>query len=122
VLRRPVEITSHNGRYAQAQSDLTRDDDRSPDMSLLRVVTRTHDVHRRLVENPTLTVHDVAREQGMTTKYLYILLRLRWLAPDITTAIVNGRQPRQLNAMRLMRLTAQLQADWPRQRDLLGLR
>ena len=50
------------------------------------------------------------------------VLRLRWLAPDITTAIVNGRQPPQLNAKRLMRLTAQLPADWSEQRALLGFR
>ena len=68
-------------------------DNRAPDMSLLRVVTRAHDVQRRLAEDTTLTVHDIAREQRVTPKYLYILLRLRWLAPDITTAIVNGRQP-----------------------------
>jgi hypothetical protein len=98
------------------------DDNRSPDTSLLRVVARAHDVQRRLSEDTTLTVHDIAREQRVTPKYLYILLRLRWLAPDITTAIVNGRQPRQLSAMRLMRLTAQLPADWSAQRALLGFR
>jgi len=98
------------------------DDNRSPDMSLLRVVARAHDVQRRLSEDTTLTVHDIAREQRVTPKYLYILLRLRWLAPDITTAIVNGRQPRQLSAMRLMRLTAQLPVDWSAQRALLGFR
>jgi site-specific DNA recombinase len=76
----------------------------------------------RFAEDTTLTVHDIAREQRVTPKYLYILLRLRWLAPDITTAIVNGRQPLQLNAMRLMRLTAQLPADWSAQRALLGFR
>ena len=96
------------------------DDNRPPDMSLLRVVTRAHDVHRRLAENTSLTVHDIAREERVTSDYLYILLRLRWLAPDIATAIVNGQQPRHLSAKRLMRLTAQLPADWSAQRALLG--
>jgi DNA invertase Pin-like site-specific DNA recombinase len=98
------------------------DDNRSPDMGLLRIVTRAHDVQRRLTEDPTLTVHDISREDAVTSDYLYVLLRLRWLAPDITTAIVNGRQPPQLNAKRLMRLTAQLPADWSAQRALLGFR
>lgn len=79
-------------------------------------------VQQRLSEDTSLSVHDVAREQQVTHKYLYILLRLRWLAPDITTAIVNGRQPPQLNAKRLMRLTAHLPADWAAQRALLGFR
>ena len=77
---------------------------------------------RRLAEDTTLTVHDIAREERVTADYLYIVLRLRWLAPDITTAIVNGRQPPQLNAKRLMRLTAHLPADWSEQRALLGFR
>ncbi len=117
-LKAPIQLTRVGREMKLLVED--SDDNRSPDLSLLRVVTRAHDVHRRLAENPTLTVHDVAREQRVTPKYLYILLRLRWLAPDITTAIVNGRQPRQLSAMRLMRLTAQLPADWSAQRALLG--
>jgi hypothetical protein len=98
------------------------DDGRGPDMGLLRVIARAHDVQRRLAEDTTITVHDIAREGRVTAAYLYILLRLRWLAPDITTAIVNGRQPAQLNAKKLMRLTAQLPADWSEQRTLLGFR
>lgn len=97
-------------------------DHRSPDMSLLRVLTRAHDVQRRLAEDTALTVHDIARDGRVTPDYLYIVLRLRWLAPDITSAIINGRQPAQLNAKRLMRLTAQLPADWSAQRALLGFR
>jgi hypothetical protein len=91
-------------------------------LGLLRIIARAHDVQRLLAEKTSLTVHDIAREQRVTAKYLYILLRLRWLAPDITTAIVNGRQPKQLKAKRLMRLTAQLPADWPAQRAMLGFR
>jgi site-specific DNA recombinase len=92
----------------------------SIDTSLLRIVARAHDVQARLTQNTNLTVHDVAREERVTAAYVYTLLRLPWLAPDITTAIVNGRQPPQLNAKKLMRLTAHLPADWAEQRALLG--
>ena len=91
-------------------------------MGLLRIVARAHDIQTRLIEDTSLTVHDVAREERVTAAYLYILLRLRWLAPDITTAIVNGRQPLRLNAKNLMRLTAHLPGDWAEQRELLGFR
>ena len=91
-------------------------------MGLLRIVARAHDIQTRLTEETSLTVHDIAREESVTAAYIYILLRLRWLAPDITTAIVNGRQPPQLNAKKLMRLTAHLPADWTEQRALLGFR
>jgi len=95
-------------------------DQPAPDPSLLRVITRAHDIQGRLNQNIKLTVHDIAREEGVTAAYLYNLLRLPWLAPDITTAIVNGRQPQQLNAKMLMRKASRLPADWTEQRTLLG--
>ena len=97
-------------------------DNGAPDMGLLRIVARAHDIQTRLIEDTSLTVHDVAREENVTAAYVYVLLRLRWLAPDITTAIVNGRQPLQLNAKKLMRLTAHLPGGWAEQRALLGFR
>src|SRR5262245_12674968 len=48
--------------------------------------------------------------------YIYTLLRLPWLAPDITTAIVNVQQPQQLNARTLMRRASRLPANWAEQR------
>jgi site-specific DNA recombinase len=97
-------------------------DNRAPDMGLLRILARAHDIQARLAQDTSLTVHDIARQEHITAGYIYILLRLRWLAPDITTAIVNGRQPPQLNARKLMRLTARLPSDWAEQRALLGFR
>jgi hypothetical protein len=92
------------------------------DMSLVRLVARAHDIQDRLRKDPTLKVHDIAREERIGAPYIYILLRLAWLAPDIVAAIVNGRQPLGLSAMKLMRLTAQLQGNWTSQRTLLGFR
>ena len=79
------------------------DERATPDPSLLRIIARAHDVQARLNKNSELAVHDIAREERVTAAYIYTLLRLPWLAPDITVAIVTGRQPSQLNAMTLMR-------------------
>jgi len=68
-------------------------------MGLLRILARAHDIHTRLAQDTSLSVHDIARQEHISAGYIYILLRLRWLAPDITTAIVNGRQPPQLKAV-----------------------
>ena len=78
------------------------DDQTAPDPSLLRILARAHHVQARLSQKPTLSVRDVAREEGVTAAHLYSILRLPWLAPDITTAIINGRQPLRLTAMALM--------------------
>jgi site-specific DNA recombinase len=96
------------------------DSQRAADPSLLRVIARAHDMQGRLSQNTELTVHDIAREERVTAAYIYTLLRLTWLAPDITTAIVNGRQPQQLNAMTLMQRASRLPTDWAEQRTLLG--
>ena len=96
------------------------DDQRIADQSLLRIIARAHDVQGRLSQNIKSTVHDIARKEGVTAAYLFNLLRLPWLAPDITTAIVNGRQPHQLNAKVLMQKASRLPADWVAQRMLLG--
>jgi site-specific DNA recombinase len=95
-------------------------DQTSPDPSLLRILARAHHVQARLIQNPTLSVDDVAKEEQVSAAYLYTLLRLPWVAPDITTAIINGRKPPQLTAQALMRLTPRLPANWAEQRKLLG--
>jgi len=48
------------------------------------------------------------------------LLRLPSLAPDIVTAIINGKHPPELSAKRLMRLALKLPTDWAELRKLLG--
>ena len=68
------------------------DDQTAADPSLLRIIARAHHIQARLIQNPKLTVHDIAREERVSAAYLYTLLRLPWLAPDITTAILNGRK------------------------------
>jgi site-specific DNA recombinase len=98
------------------------DDQRAADPSLLRILARAHHIQARLIQNPKLTVHDVAREEQLSAVYLYSLLRLPWLAPDITTAIINGRNPPQLSAQTLMRLTPRLPAACSEQRKLLRFR
>ena len=98
------------------------DDQTRADPSLLRIIARAHHIQARLIQNPKLTVHDIAREEQVSAAYLYSLLRLPWLAPGITTALINGRKPPQLTAQTLMRLTPRLPAGWAEQRKLLGFR
>jgi DNA invertase Pin-like site-specific DNA recombinase len=97
-------------------------DQTTVDPSLMRIIARAHDIQARLFQNSELTVHDIAREERITAAYIYTLLRLPWLAPDITTAIVNGEQPQRLNAMTLMRRASRLPTEWNEQRALLGFR
>jgi hypothetical protein len=51
--------------------------------------------------------------------HLTRLARLRFLAPDIITAILDGRQPVELTSRSLLRI-ADLPLDWSGQRRVLG--
>jgi DNA invertase Pin-like site-specific DNA recombinase len=71
------------------------DDQPTPDPGLLRIVARAHEIQERLVQNTDLTVHVIASQEHVSANYVYRLLRLATLAPDIITAIVNGKNPPQ---------------------------
>jgi site-specific DNA recombinase len=86
------------------------------DPALLRIVARAHDIQERLM----LTLHAIASQEHVTPGYVSRLLRLSSLAPDIITAIVNGKNPAQLTAKKLMRLALEIPVDWTAQRKLLG--
>jgi site-specific DNA recombinase len=96
------------------------DDQTTADPGLLRIVARAHDIQERLTQNTDLTVYVIASQERVSANYVYRLLRLPTLAPDIISAIVNGKNPPQLTAKKLMRLTPQIPVDWAEQRKLLG--
>jgi DNA invertase Pin-like site-specific DNA recombinase len=97
-----------------------RDDQMTADPGLLRIIARAHDIQARLIQNTDLTVHVIASQERVSEGYVSRLLRLPSLAPDIITAIINGKSPPQLTAKKLMRLTLQIPIDWTEQRKLLG--
>jgi site-specific DNA recombinase len=96
------------------------DDQASADPGLLRIISRAHDIHARLMQSSDLSLHAIASQEHVTPGYISRLLRLPSLAPDIVTAIVNGKNPPQLTAKKLMRLALDLPVDWTEQRKLLG--
>jgi site-specific DNA recombinase len=96
------------------------DDQTKADPGLLRIIARAHDLQERVMRNNDLTLHAIASQEHVTPGYISRLLRLPSLAPDIITAIVNGKNPPQLTAKKLMRLALELPVDWGEQRKLLG--
>jgi hypothetical protein len=95
------------------------DDQTSADPGLLRIIARAHDIQERLMQNGDLTIHAIASEERVSAGYISRLLRLPSLAPDIITAIINGKNPPQLTAKKLMRIALQIPVDWTAQRKLL---
>jgi len=93
-------------------------DEAAPNPSLTRVVARAHLVSQRLLHDRA-TIDDVAREEGLTASYVTRLLRINFLAPDITARLLSGRHDPDLSASKLMADT-RLPLDWAKQRQALG--
>jgi site-specific DNA recombinase len=69
--------------------------------------------------SPASNLEDVGAQECMGAPYAARLMRLNFLAPDIVVAILNGRQPVNLTARKLMTDT-RLPFVWPEQRVALG--
>jgi DNA invertase Pin-like site-specific DNA recombinase len=96
------------------------DNQTKADPGLLRIIARAHDLQQLVMQTHDLTLHAIASQEHVTPGYISRLLRLPSLAPDIITAIVNGKNPPQLTAKKLMRCALELPVDWTEQRKLLG--
>jgi hypothetical protein len=62
-----------------------------------------------------------ATNQARSRRRSCCLARFSFLAPDIVSAILEGRQPPTLQTRRLLRIAA-LPACWSEQRRMLGFR
>lgn len=90
-----------------------------PEASLIKLIVRAHQASKALAEPKNTTIEAAATSMAVSTPHFCSLLRLAHLAPDITTAILDGRQPAHLNRKFLAR-TNNLPIDWHGQREMLG--
>ncbi len=87
--------------------------------NLQRLMARAYDLQRAFIAGGK-PVAELAKEAGMTKPYFTRLLRPSFLAPDITRAVLRGRQPADLTATKLMSDT-RLRLDWQDQRKAFRL-
>jgi hypothetical protein len=90
-----------------------------PDPKLVKLIARAHRLQEKLIRSGGGNLSDVARDEKLTGSYFTRVLRLSYLAPDITRAILEGRHPRDLTAQTLLD-HSRLPLSWPEQRRLLG--
>ncbi|ODU27623.1 MAG: hypothetical protein ABS88_15865 [Sphingopyxis sp. SCN 67-31] len=89
---------------AAAKTDI-----RAPDPRLVALIAKAHRAREHLFAS--------AVSRG--DRHAERLARLAYLAPDITSAILDGTQPRALTSRELLKMPA-LPLAWPDQRKLLG--
>lgn len=87
------------------------------DERLLALIAEAH-AARRAVFEQSGSLAEIASRLGRCRGHLADMIRLSYLAPDIVTAIVEGRQPPSLNRKKL--LATKLSPDWAEQRMQLG--
>jgi site-specific DNA recombinase len=72
-----------------------------PDPKLIKLLVRGHCLKEKLREIPGTRIADLAMREKLSPSYVALLLRLTFLAPDITRAILDGRQPGGFTAQKI---------------------
>jgi site-specific DNA recombinase len=93
---------------------------REPDRSLMRLLGQARRFNDMVMSRKGATITELAAEVGVSRSYFTRIFRLGFLAPEITKTIVQGRQPPELTANKLI-LTGKLSSAWSEQRRQLGL-
>lgn len=89
-----------------------------PNASLINAVVRAYKWKEKLFSNEAVSVRAIAYEEGMTERPVARILRLAFLSPKLTEAILDGRQPADLELKGLLR---GLPLNWEEQHQLVGV-
>jgi hypothetical protein len=90
-----------------------------PDARLIKLLLKARRFNATLVGSDDVPFAALAQREGVSPSYFTRLVRLSYLAPDITHAILDGRQPRDLTAEKLLG-HSRLPLVWHDQRTALG--
>jgi len=90
-----------------------------PDARLVKLLIKARRFNATLVGSDGVPFAALAKRQGVSPSYFTRLVRLSYLAPDITEAILDGRQPPDLSADKLL-AHSRLPLGWHEQRAVLG--
>jgi site-specific DNA recombinase len=73
-----------------------------PDARLIKLLIRGRRFNATLLDSDGVPFAALAKREGVSPSYFTRLVRLSCLAPDIIEAILDGRQPRDLTADKLL--------------------
>jgi hypothetical protein len=90
-----------------------------PDARLIKLLLRARRFNATLADSEGVPFAALAEREGVSRSYFTRLVRLSYLAPDITQAILDGRQPSDLTSEKLLE-HSRLPLAWHDQRIVLG--
>lgn len=90
-----------------------------PDPKLVQALVRAHTWVRMLTEGSHGSIEELASSIDLNPKVVRKSIRLAFLTPDVTEAILKGTQPQ---SMGLRNLQQTLPLSWTAQHEVLGLK
>ena len=90
-----------------------------PDARLIKLLLKARRFNATLADSEGVPFAALAEREGVSRSYFTRLVRLSYLAPDITQAILDGRQPSDLTSEKLLE-HSRLPLAWHDQRIVLG--
>jgi hypothetical protein len=89
------------------------------DPALAKAILRAHDWFERLATGRARSFAEIAHDEDVTGRYVAHVLPLAFLAPEVVSSILAGKQPVDLTANRLIK-QIDLPPGWAEQRASLG--
>jgi site-specific DNA recombinase len=90
------------------------------DHGLVSLLARAMATRGKFLSGQEDSVESMASRLSLRRDYLFVLLRLSYLSPEIVRAILAGRHPVELTPTRLIELSKNLPHDWREQSRALG--
>ncbi|MGH9549818.1 MAG: hypothetical protein ACRD3W_10605, partial [Terriglobales bacterium] len=118
VLTTPCQFRRHGGEMRLVIGD-NAGGEGTLDLTLIAALARAHAWWRELCAGNESSIKHVADREHTDERYVARVLKLAFLAPDITAAILEGRQPPDLTADRLIKMP-DLLPSWALQRRQFG--
>jgi site-specific DNA recombinase len=88
-----------------------------PKPSLIKAIARAQSWYEKVVQGEAADMRSLARQAGLTERYVGKVFGCAFLAPDIIESILEGRQPHDLN---FEKLCQNIPLNWAEQREHFG--
>jgi hypothetical protein len=90
----------------------------APNRTLIRALIRAHRWRTQLESGAVSSIDAIGRKENVNATYVGKLLSLAYLAPNLTEAILDGRQPSRLMVKHIR--TIDIPLEWSAQRRLFS--
>jgi hypothetical protein len=88
-----------------------------PKPSLIKAIARAHGWYKKVIQGNACNMRSLARQAGLSERYVGKVFACALLAPDIVESILDGRQPHDLN---FEKLCQHVPSSWAEQRERFG--